>query len=505
MKNKLTKRVLAAAMGTLMLAGSVIPGTLTVQADEAPGVVKMTYITGGTEPEGLDRIEAALSAYAMEKINCTVELVPVAFADQATKYNMWFANGNDSDIICTVFQDYLSMINAGAFMELDDLIQEYGQDMIEKDKDKDFLSAGKYNDKLYGIPTIPAGPGNGGALYMRKDVYDQLDTSSIDADADGYLDYDDLDSLLGQIAEKCPDYTPLGVSGNRTKSNFFYVKNYDNLGVSGESCGVLVDPLNDTTVENLYATDEYKEYLDWMRKWYLDGYISKDAATSAEGGDELFEAGRAATYIGMSTPGTRASEERILGSEVVQLDLCPTYMTTNVYTGVLFFISKNAQNPEKAMGVLNLLFTDPEFSNILANGEEGGEYTMVDKDNGVIAYNDGAIYTNMYGVWGDGSDWYITEENGDPETVYQERKDYLADAVAHTSKAHGYKFNASELSTEQATVKSVISKYLTQLEYGTVDLDTTYPEFLDALDKAGINKIIEENQKQLDAWLAAQQ
>ena len=68
MKNKLTKRVLAAAMGTLMLAGSVIPGTLTVQADEAPGVVKMTYITGGTEPEGLDRIEAALSAYAMEKI-----------------------------------------------------------------------------------------------------------------------------------------------------------------------------------------------------------------------------------------------------------------------------------------------------------------------------------------------------------------------------------------------------------------------------------------------------
>ena len=54
-------------------------------------------------------------------------------------------------------------------------------------------------------------------------------------------------------------------------------------------------------------------------------------------------------------------------------------------------------------------------------------------------------------------------------------------------------------------LRALFSKYLTQLEYGTVDLDTTYPEFLDALDKAGINKIIEENQKQLDAWLAAQQ
>ena len=60
------------------------------------------------------------------------------------------------------------------------------------------------------------------------------------------------------------------------------------------------------------------------------------------------------------------------------------------------------------------------------------------------------------------------------------------------------------MSTEQSTVKSVISKYLTQLEYGTVDLDTVYPEFLKALESAGIDKIIAENQKQLDQWLAEQ-
>lgn len=498
MKKKLTTKLLAAAMSTVMLAGTAFPGM--VMADEEPEVVKMTYITYGTEPEGLDRIEAALSAQALEKINCTIELVPLAYADQATKYNMWFANGNDTDLICTVFQDYLSMINAGAFMEMDDLLQEYGQDMIEKDKEKDFLNAGKYNGNLYGIPTIPSAPGNGGALYMRKDIFDQLDTTGIDVD--GYLGYEDMDNLLGQIAEKCPEYTPLGVSGNRTSSNYFYVKGYDNLGV-GESSGVLVDPMNDTTVENLYATDEYKEYLEWMRKWYLDGYISKDAATSAENASEVFEAGRAATYIGMSTTGTRENEEYVMGTEVVQLNLSPTYMTTNVYTGVLFFISKNSQNPEKAMAVLNLLFTDPEFSNILAVGEEGTDYTIVDEENKIIKFNEGVHYTNTYGVWGDGSDWYIYE----PQTadIYPARKAYLEDAIAHTSKAHGYKFNATELSTEQATVKSVISKYLTQLEYGTVDLETTYPEFLDALDKAGINKIIEENQRQLDEWLASQQ
>ena len=52
----------------------------------------------------------------------------------------------------------------------------------------------------------------------------------------------------------------------------------------GESSGVVVNALEETTVENLYATEEYREYLDWMRKWYQAGYISKDAATSDEAG-----------------------------------------------------------------------------------------------------------------------------------------------------------------------------------------------------------------------------
>lgn len=464
--------------------------------------VRMTYITGGVEPDGLDRVEAALNEQTLAKIGCNIELVPVAHADEAATYNKWFASGEDVDIICTVFQDYLAMINAGGFQPLDDLIAEYGKDMLEKDKDKSFLGAGRYKGQLYGIPTIPSAPGNGGALYMRKDVFDQLDTTGMDVE--GYIGYEELDSLLSQIHEKFPEYTALGVSGkDRSKSNFFFVRNYDNLGV-GESSGVVVNALEETTVENLYATEEYREYLDWMRKWYQAGYISKDAATSDEAGDDLFTAAKAATYIGMSTPGTRENTELEAGTEVVQIDLCPTWMTTNVYTGVLFFIPTNAANPEKAMEVLNLLFTDGEFSNVLANGVEGEDYTVTDAENGVIEFNGSAEkkYSNMYGVWGDGAQWFISP----PTTpdIYQQRKDYLAETVAHTSKVYGYKFDASSVETEQSTVKNVIAKYLTQLEYGTVDVDTVLPEFLKDLENAGMNKIIEENQRQLNEWLAGQ-
>lgn len=494
--NKYFKRVLSVAMSTAMLASLAMPVT-PAMAEEAP-TVKMTYITGGTEPEGLDRIEAKLSELTMEKIGCNVELVPVAFADQATKYNMWFANGNDVDIIITVFQDYLSMINAGAFQELDDLLPDHAQALLEKDEVKHFLAAGGYNGYLYGVPTIPKAPGNGGAMYMRKDVYDSLDTSGLDADGDGYYNYEDLDNMFAQIAENFPDLTPFGVSGSVSRSNFFYLQNYDNLGVSGESGGVLVDALNSTTVENLYATDAYYSHLEWMRKWYLDGYISKDAATSSEAADEMFNAGRTAAYIGMSTPGSREDAERDSGVEVVQLDLCPAWMTTNVYTGVLFFISKDSSNPEKAMEFLDILFTDAEISGLLSNGEEGVDYVMSDAENGVGEFLEDRDYINIYGVWGDQTQTYISNV----PTPVDEWDAYLQLANDHTSKAYGYKFNATDVDTELSTVKSVISKYLTQLEYGTVDLETVYPEFLDELDKAGINTIIEANQAQLDAYLA---
>lgn len=147
MKKRLLTKILALAMSAVLLtacgsgdggnsgsAGSTSESSAEEQGgeqessseeenqesqDEQPAAagdavtVRMTYITGGVEPDGLDRVEAALNEQSLAKTGCNIELVPVAHADEAATYNKWFASGEDVDIICTVFQDYLSMINAG--------------------------------------------------------------------------------------------------------------------------------------------------------------------------------------------------------------------------------------------------------------------------------------------------------------------------------------------------------------------------------------------------------
>jgi putative aldouronate transport system substrate-binding protein len=66
----------------------------------------------------------------------------------------------------------------------------------------------------------------------------------------------------------------------------------------------------------------------------------------------------------------------------------------------------------------------------------------------------------------------------------------------------GYNFDTSSVSSEITAVIAEIGKYGPALNVGTVDAESMLPKFLEALDAAGMNKIIEENQRQLDAWLA---
>ena len=66
----------------------------------------------------------------------------------------------------------------------------------------------------------------------------------------------------------------------------------------------------------------------------------------------------------------------------------------------------------------------------------------------------------------------------------------------------GYSFVEESVSTEMAAVNTVIEQYTPSLNCGALDPEKALPEFLDALEAAGMDKILEEQQKQFDAWLA---
>ncbi len=62
--------------------------------------------------------------------------------------------------------------------------------------------------------------------------------------------------------------------------------------------------------------------------------------------------------------------------------------------------------------------------------------------------------------------------------------------------------NTDAIKTEIASCEAVTTEYLESLAMGAVDLEKTIPELLSKLKAAGSDKIIEEAQKQIDAWKA---
>ena len=155
--------------------------------------------------------------------------------------------------------------------------------------------------------------------------------------------------------------------------------------------------------------------------------------------------------------------------------------------------------------MINRLWTDEYLINTFLYGEEGVDYVKPDADH--WAYPDGMDATTVgytaalcTGVIGSESLQYqpVGTDIADIQLKLKHNKE------SERSPFFGFMFDASGVTTEMSAIANVYNQYVPGLICGTVDPETTMPEFLNALDAAGINTVIQAKQEQLDAWIAAQ-
>ena len=87
---------------------------------------------------------------------------------------------------------------------------------------------------------------------------------------------------------------------------------------------------------------------------------------------------------------------------------------------------------------------------------------------------------------------------GQKDTLWQDTIDL--NNSAYKSGILGFMFNPDPVKNEIALCSSVIEEYSGGLETGSVDPDVYLPKFLEKLKNAGIDKVLQESQKQLYEW-----
>ena len=453
--------------------------------------------SGKNEPDITD-VENAMNAILEEKLNCNVDLTFIAYANYADQISLMLSSGEDADMLPVYLIPLPTCANAGQIIPLDDLIDQYGQGI--KEQLGDYVDCGRVDGVLYGVTTARDLANTQGFAY-KKDIADE-----VGFDAENIQTLDDLETELLKVKEAYPDMWPVAVSAGENIRNW----GWDPLGDDTVNLGVLVDP-TDPTVSNLYESDLYIDLANEMYSWMNEGLIQADAVNTTESATTLMSAGTAFGYFTNLKPGYDEENSSSLGYEIESVDIIPALACTNNVSRATWTISGGCDNPEAAMKVLNELFTNPELSNLYMYGIEGTHYKVLEEggaSNGqdIITWADGVdATTSNYrksGTWIQPNQFIGDVWEGSPADVWDQQREFNNTALK--SAAFGFTYDSLAVTNEVTACTNVVSKYHKALLCGALDPATTIDQFNAELDAAGLAKIIEAKQTQLDAWLETQ-
>lgn len=470
--------------------GSKKTSTATTTVAEKPYEATMVFLEFGSTPKDIQIVEDEINKISVPKVNVKVKLLPIGAGQYGQQLNLMLSGGEKLDIVSVFYDSFGGFVSKGQLLELDDLVAKYGKG-VSSVIDKEYLKSGTVNGKLYAITGNGSFAGSNG-IAMRKDLVDKynIDISKIKT-------LDDFDGVLKTLKSKEPNL-PLMISPLPGQGVLGTYQTWDNLG---DNLGVLMNYGENLKVENLYETSEYSSLIKKMRSWYSAGYIAKDVATSKASATDLFKAGKA---FAQSDPlGIYIDEENSVNyaQPMVSVNLTKVFTSTMSAQIHQWGIARNSEKPDKTMQLLDLMYTSKEINNLLSWGIEGKHYAKTSVDN-VIDYPSGVdAKTTGYGL---NMGWQFPNQNianvwkGTPADKWSKAKTYSDSSVK--SKAMGFVFDSSSVKTEVAGLTNVINQYKSPLESGIVDPDKMLPEFISKLKDAGIDKVIAEKQKQLDAW-----
>ncbi len=469
-----------------------------------PELVTLDIVTmaSGKEESGITQVEEAMNELLEEQFNVNVNLTFLPFGSYADQTTLMLSSGEGVDLIAVYMVPYASCATTGQIMPIDDLLEEYGQGIIEE-LGWDMINCGRVDGELYGLTQGRDLAASEGFVY-RLDLAEELNL-----DMDSVKTLEDLEAVLKTVKENTENVWPVAVSAGENIRNW----GWDALGDEMINLGVLPDMAQDTTVVNLYETDQYKDLVTTMYNWMQEGLIQADAVNTTETASTLTEAGTAFGYFTNLKPYYAEENNANLQNKIGVVDnMVPALATTDRVTMGLWSISGSCEHPEAAMKVLNALYTDPEVANLYMYGVEGTHYEVVEEGtitNGQdrINYPEGLDATTT--TYRKSGTWLCPNQFiGDiwgldlPDDYWDATRDFNNES--QKSAAFGFSFDATQTPNEIAACTNVVNKYHKALVCGALDPEETLPQFNQELKDAGIDVIIEEKQAQLDAWLAEQ-
>lgn len=480
-RKKWTAMSMAAVMATGCFAAV---GTEQVKADDVVTIKIHTPIPEQTDGEA---VMEALNEYTREKIGVEVDYV-FHGGSYADKIQTIIASGEEYDACFTAnwINSYSVNVSKGAFIDVKDMVPEVAPKLLEVIPEY-MWTAATVDGGVYAIPNQQIVARQMGILIPKE----YADASGMDYKAiTNYTNvtdfaqkiYDEFGAKVqGMPIAQCAEYC-----------GYEYLNDYLSAGV------VKMDD-ETATVVNFYETQEWLDMLNEMAvldsKGLLDGECGymNDYSESQRVAKKL-SVGFGGTY----KPGVEAEESARAGYDCLMgtIEMEP-YISTSSVTATMYGISATSKHPEETLKYLELINTDPYAMNLVSYGIEGKHYEKTGENSIKLIPNSGYSHGQSWAL-GNVFNTYVLE--GQPEDVWEQTK-ALNDS-AKTSPILGFAFNSEPVKMEITSVSKVVKEYESIIG-GELPVEETNAEFVEKLKVAGVDKVVEEMQSQIDEFLAA--
>lgn len=456
--------------------------------------VKLTWYIPGTWPQAdSEEVFAELNKLIKEKINATVNFIPLAFGEFDAKMKVVIASGEEYDLTYTAnwLNNYYQNVAKGAFLPLDELLAAYAPQSFAN-VSKSFWDAALVNGKIYGFINDQIAARTP-AVTVTQSLADKygLDIKAVT----GKLNPSGL-RALEPFLEALHKGEPQRIPFITSLMQYNEATQYE--AIAGFNIPGVVSYDDPTlTVINQFETPEIQEFAAIMRDWNAKGYLGSKERISMT--TDKFDPVREGLKInGAYKPGIEVSSSTKNQENTFVVPAGTAHLSTGGIIATMTAISRTSKNPERAMMLLELMNTDKEVYTLLNFGIKDKHYVL-DADGfkspgpNIDAYNPNA-------PWAFATNYLAYVDKGMPATVWEDTKKVNAEAIP--SRLLGFSFDAEPVKTEVGKVSAVFSEYARSIELG-VATEAKYNEFVAKMKEAGSETIIAEMQKQINAWAAA--
>ena len=475
---------------TAQSQGTEAQASVQSKEEEKPRETTNIVVYYRANPQNSDQaVIEAMNAYSEEKIGVTITYTPIQSSEYKDKLSMDLAAKADIDLCWMAnYTGLQSLAEQGALMELTDVLTSF-EDLYNVMPEKIWEST-EYSGNRYIVPNY-------------KESFTSYSVMTPAALADTVKDKYGIDfkEIECNGIEELANYEEYILACMKEGVEFpipnlvrFYT------WLSGDSkyevlSGIYVADKETHTVSTYYETPEFAAYVELMQKWNELGIRLEESLLSDFKFDPYLKSGFYAISGWTTVPDNQNQASTRYGVDVYVNEVTQKTVVNSSATGSGWAIPQYSEKADAVMKWLTLLNTDTEFANIFVYGLEGQNYTVE---------SDGRITMIADSGWSN-SAWKVTNylipslSTSDPEDKKEQYDQYNQEAVEMVHL--GFRPDLTAFSAETATINAIDKEVGTMFDIGLYGVDKLEEAIAD-MNKAGLEKVKAEIQKQLDEFLA---